>query len=127
MLVRLEVPNGDLVAIEVRYHRKKNCYTIYINPRNIGAIQAQSKTVSNYDKALKILIDEITPDINNSQVFLLSSMLSRFQELLLELGVELDDAQRHTSQNLKAKLTTSALTYHLFLSLDIPIWYVIAT
>ena len=57
MLVRLgEVPNGDLVATEARYHRSK-CYTFYINLRNIAAIQAQSKMDSKHDKALEIIIE----------------------------------------------------------------------
>ena len=69
MLVRLgEAPNGDLVAIVARYHRSK-CYTSYINPRNIAAIQAQSKMDSQQDKALKIIIDEITQEINDNQFF----------------------------------------------------------
>ena len=38
MLVKLNgVPNGDLVAIEARYH--KNCYSRYINRSSIAALQ----------------------------------------------------------------------------------------
>ena len=107
MLVRLgEVPNGDLVATEARYHRSK-CYTSYINPRNIATIQVQSKMDSQHDKALKIIIDEITPDINDKKVFQLSSVTSSFQELLSQVGVELEDVQRYTSQKLKAKLSSN--------------------
>ena len=37
MLNRLRgVPNGDLVAVEARYHRQKNCYTHYISDRHIN-------------------------------------------------------------------------------------------
>ena len=86
MLVRLgEVPNGDLVALKLDYHRSK-CYTSYINPRNIAAIKAQSKMDSQHDKAPKIILDAITPDINDNQVFQLSSITSRFQEFLSEVG-----------------------------------------
>lgn len=33
--------NGELVAIETRYHRKRNCLSTYINPRNV-AVQKKS-------------------------------------------------------------------------------------
>ena len=112
--------------LKLDYHRSK-CYTSYINPRNIATIQAQSKMDSQHDKALKIIIDEITPDINDNQVFQLSSITSRFQELLSEVKVELEDAQCYTSQKLKAKLSSNCLFYPLFLSLDILIWFVRVT
>lgn len=39
MLIRLRgVANGDLVAIEARYHRKKNCFSSYVNLRNFVAL-----------------------------------------------------------------------------------------
>ena len=38
MITRLHgVVNGDLVAVEARYHRKKNCVSTYINPRNVSS------------------------------------------------------------------------------------------
>ena len=67
----------------------------------------KSKKYSRYISALKIIIDEISPDINDNQVFQLSFIASRFQELLSEVGVELEDAQRYTSQKLKAKLSSN--------------------
>ena len=63
-----EVPNGDLIAIEAGYHRSKSCYTTYINRRNKGSVQAQPKLASNFDKALDLVIDEITPDITNDSL-----------------------------------------------------------
>jgi hypothetical protein len=48
MIRRLNgVPNGDLVAMEARYHRKRNCLSTYINPRNISA---QRKSVQRQHK-----------------------------------------------------------------------------
>ena len=44
MLARLrDVPNGDLVDVEARYHRTKSCYAKYVTERNISAQERQIK------------------------------------------------------------------------------------
>jgi len=42
MLTRLHgVPNGDLVAIETRYHRSKSCYLKYIKLQKLDVKQPE--------------------------------------------------------------------------------------
>ena len=42
MLTRHHVPNGDLVAIETRYHRSKSCYLKYIKLQKLDVKQPES-------------------------------------------------------------------------------------
>ena len=45
MLTRLNgVPNGNLVAIKAWCHRNHNCFSLYINPRNIAVQKSNPKT-----------------------------------------------------------------------------------
>lgn len=104
MLTRLfGVANGDLVAVEARYHRQKGCYPRYINDRNIKAQEKESATESSYQSVVKTLVDEFRPAIiNEKQVFVLSTLRSRFHELATEAGVE--NPERYRSFRLKRQL-----------------------
>lgn len=102
MLVRLsEVSNGDLVAIEARYHRKKNCYSSYIRPRSVFASQKQNELIKNEDNALKQLVSELQQQIvEEKQVFLMSTIKERYQKLISSLN------QTQKCNNLKSRLTS---------------------
>jgi hypothetical protein len=107
MIRRLNgVPNGDLVAMDARYHRKKNCLSTYINPRNISAQRKsiQDSTKSKHDIALLKLIEELKPKIEMKHVFLLNSLRNRYRELLEVEGCV--DPHLYTSQKLKERLMT---------------------
>lgn len=76
MIRRLnDVPNGDLVAIEERYHRKRNCLSTYINPRNVAVQKKSAKhsIQSIHDTALSRLTEEFKPKIEAKQVYFLNS------------------------------------------------------
>ena len=104
MLKRLGgVANGDLVATDARYHRKKNCLAHYIDSRKISKARGNEKNTSAYEKAIAELINEFSgPIVDKKDVFLLSTLKSRFQELVTEYGVEHPEV--YTSQKLKNKL-----------------------
>ncbi|CAC5361553.1 unnamed protein product [Mytilus coruscus] len=105
MLLRLsEVPNGNLVAIEARYHRKKSCIASYLNLKSIEATTKNvSETQTRYDEVLNELMTEVRSNIvEQKQVYLLSTLLSRFVERLAKSNGP--NAQQYRSQLLKAKL-----------------------
>lgn len=97
----LGIANSDLVAVEARYHRVKGCIVSYLNPRNIISKQGQYIESAHSD-ALHTLIDEYeAPITRDKQVFTLSTLTKRYNELLNDLGIHSDN---YTSQNLKQKL-----------------------
>ena len=103
MLTRLRgVANGDLVAVEARYHRIKNCVPHYISDRNIAAIDQLSKQEHIFSSMLSKLASEYLPALKDGEVFLLTSMRNRFQELLCGQGAV--NSENYTSQNLKKQL-----------------------
>lgn len=100
LLTRLQgVVNGDLVAVEARYHKK--CSTYY-NPRNITASAKVTSRETLFNKCIQLLIDEFKQSIEAKQVFLLTTITNRFKELLSENGH--GGSEKYTTQKLKHQL-----------------------
>ena len=76
MLTRLHgVPNGDLVAIEARYHRSKSCYLKYIKLQKLDVKQPEGSEKQAVKVTVGKLISEFqTPIIDDNQVCLLTSL-----------------------------------------------------
>jgi hypothetical protein len=92
MLARLYgVPNGDLVAYDARYHRTKNCLSKYLQGQ-ISTITYQIPDNDETDKfkiACRKLVSEFQHRIlQEKEVFLLTTLKQRYQELLEEEGIE---------------------------------------
>lgn len=104
MITRLQgVPNGDLVAIEARYHRQKSCYINYVSGRSITASKNRKQQFAAHSTSVRRLISEFTsPIIEHRQIFFLSTLRKRFLEILAEEGV--DHPGSYTSYNLKRQL-----------------------
>lgn len=105
MLTRLsEVPNGDLVAIEARYHRtRKNCYASYTSASSLAASKKQSLDENVYKSAVIQLMDEFKSSIiDEREVYLLSTLKERFCTILKEMDIQKPDA--YSSQRLKKRL-----------------------
>ena len=84
MLDRLySVVNGDLVAINARYHRQKACYASYINPTNIVAARSERK--SFHSKAMARLKDKYYGEITKGSVFTLSELTTQYRSILKDL------------------------------------------
>ena len=104
MLTRLHgVPNGDLVAIEARYHRLKSCYLKYIKVQKLDVKQPEDSKHAVKVAVGKLISELQTPIIDGNQVFLLTSLKKRFIELLKEEGVE--GANEYRSERLKKQLS----------------------
>ena len=58
MLARMLSPNGDLVAVEARYHRDKGCLRTYINERNVKAANT-TPDLSSHVKVCEMLKIEL--------------------------------------------------------------------
>lgn len=93
------VANGDLVAVEARYHKK--C-SLYYNPRNIAASTKDTSRETLFKQCLHQLIDKFKQHIKAKQVFLLTTISKRFKELLEEHGHS--GSETYTSQKLKQQL-----------------------
>ena len=104
MVARLYgVPNGDLVAVEARYHRSKNCFATYINERNISAHETKEHTESVIKVALHELIEEFRVSIIERRgVFLLTTLKQRYAELLGGKGVQ--HSEMYLTKRLKSDL-----------------------
>ena len=59
--------NGDLVAAEARYHRKKGCLSHYISERNIKALQSTPKKCE-LTTACEILKEEYKSTIEDQLI-----------------------------------------------------------
>jgi hypothetical protein len=83
MLNRLHsVPNGDLVAVEARYHRKKNCLPKYVQTASSATEQSTTIDRDAYTKAAFSLVAEIKKlVIDEKKVFQLNQLRTRFCEL----------------------------------------------
>ena len=104
MINRLQgVPNGDLVAAEARYHRKKGCVPKYTDHRKIAGTVKQTQLRDSYLAAGHHLKDELyTSLISDRQVVSLTSLKIRFCELAITEGV--DNPDSYKSYNLKRLL-----------------------
>lgn len=88
MLARLHsLPNGDLVASDARYHRKKGCFPTYVNQRNISALKSEDQ--NDFAKNLiKYMTDMFYEQIvTEKQVFLISTLTTECQKHLKAQGV----------------------------------------
>jgi hypothetical protein len=100
------VPNGDLAAIEARYHRQKGCLTKYY-AQNTYAFAActQNKNNSNdqtisYSKiAMKVKHEFQNLIMVDKKVYNLSTLKNRFNEIAEADGCR--DAKSYKSYNLK--------------------------
>ena len=87
-----QIANGDLVAVEARYHRSKGCLIAYLNPRNISAMSHEAKIEQNTHRIMQLLIEEFEkPIIEEKSVFLLSTLKIRFLELAKMESVEVSN------------------------------------
>lgn len=97
------VPNGDLVAIEARYHQGKNCLSHYISQRNVSSTKKDAQRKSVYCQAISKTKDEFYHQImEDRDVFLLTSMRARFAEIVQE--IEPGDPVLYKSCNFKTQL-----------------------
>jgi hypothetical protein len=107
MLARLcGVTNGDLMAADARYHRRKGCLGFYINPRNIAAAKQEQEHshVHAHKKAIMYLKEQWYDQIvEEKQVFLLTTLTQAYRELLHNEGVP--NSYLYRANSLKTQLT----------------------
>ncbi|CAC5394529.1 unnamed protein product [Mytilus coruscus] len=115
MLLRLsEVANGDSVAIEARYHRKKSCIASYLNPKSIeAAIKIFSETQTRYDEVLRELMTK-TPysDLVCSAEITVCDALRKAKQLLNVIQ-QSDEAQIGTLSSSGIRQTSDDSIIHL--------------
>ena len=83
--------------------RKKNCLLRYTNRIYIAKAKQESKDQTAFQKAIERIVEDFsTPILARREVFLLTSLRSRFQELAIEY--EIEHPESYTSQKLKNHL-----------------------
>lgn len=88
--------NGNLVAVEARYHRKKGCLASYLSDQHKSAVNTPRK--SKFEDAVKLLKSEIKDAIEiDKQIIEFSEIKSRIIELCAENSVDIGN------NNLKSK------------------------
>jgi len=101
------IPNGDLVAVEARYHRKPGCLATYLNARNIGATKTRSThtTTDTVEiQSLTELISEIKTDIELGGVFILSNLRKKYLSILERNEVTVESFQKYDTRFLKKEM-----------------------
>ena len=79
------------------------CNVHYVDEQNIASKVSQLKTTNIHKQAVHMLIEEFrSPIIEESNVFLLTTLRDRFRDLLKQLGH--DNPEAYSSQKLKLKL-----------------------
>ena len=68
--------------------RKKTCYLRYTNPIYIAKAKQESTDQTDFQKAIERIVEEFfTPILARREVFLLTSLRSRFHELVMEYEI----------------------------------------
>ena len=84
MLARMLSSNGDLVAVEARYHRDKGSLKTYTNERNVKAANTTPEKTSHV-KACKMLKNELYQTVvNEKRICELADLKERFIEIASE-------------------------------------------
>ena len=97
------VANGDLVAVEARYHRKKGCFSHYIKDKHVAAQQKEIDRTNANKKAIFELIEEYRPPIvQEKQVFPLTTLKTQFQEIAAT--AEIENSEVYSSHRIKKQL-----------------------
>lgn len=92
--------NNDLIAAEGKYH--KTCFASYISKSNLkhkGFKEIEGE--ASYDRAFKEMAAEISEGIYQGKAYDMSSLLSKYRELLEHKGIK---AERYSKQHLKLRL-----------------------
>ena len=94
MLARMLSSNGDLVAVEARYHRDKGCLRTYINDRNVKSINS-TPDKSSYVKACKILKYELYHSVaHEKRVCELAELKERFIDIASENKISVNSSMQ---------------------------------
>ena len=92
--------NYDLIAADAQYH--KTCFASYISKSNLKHKAFREKQgESLYEEMFDKMSSEITEGLKEGMAFDMTSLLSRYRELLAERGV---DATSYSKQRLKLRL-----------------------
>ena len=94
------IPNGDLVAVEARYHRKKACYLKY--KKKLCALPSTDISSDNAklicETVTKLMSEYYSQIIDDKHVILLTTLKNRFNELASESGIELTESCRFSTE-----------------------------
>ena len=92
--------NNDLIAAEAKYH--KTCFTSYISKSNLKHKSFKEvEGEASYDTAFKEMAAEISEGIYQGKAYDMSSLLSKYRELLEDKGIK---AESYIKQHLKLRL-----------------------
>ena len=92
--------NNDLIAAEAKYH--KTCFASYISRSNLRHKSFKEiEGEASYDTVFKEMAAEISEGIYQGKAYDVSSLLSKYRELLKETGIK---AESYSKQHLKLRL-----------------------
>ena len=92
--------NNDLIAAEAKYH--KTCFASYISKSNLKHKSFKEvEGEASYDTAFKEMAAEISEGIYQGKAYDMSSLLSKYRELLEDKGIK---AESYSKQHLNLRL-----------------------
>ena len=97
MIARLSGINGDLVAVEARYHRKQFCYRNYT--KVLQDIKCETQTDPKVE-TIKALKEKLHNDIELGEIFELTSLKQMYLEMSKENDMAAEDIDNRQFTNI---------------------------
>lgn len=100
MLHILNGVNGDLIAMEAKYH--KNCFATYVSKKSTLGLAKGEAVDSPHERAFRELVIDLNVGIEQGRAYDMTSLLAKYRDILVQKGATNPDS--YTTQNLKIRL-----------------------
>ena len=111
MLHILNGVNGDLIAMEAKYH--KNCFATYVSKKSTLGLAKGEAVDSPHERAFQELVIDLNTGIEQGRAYDMMSLLDKYRDILTQKGAT--NPESYTTQNLKIRLQkhfSNAIVFH---------------
>ena len=111
MLHILNGVNGDLIAMEAKYH--KNCFATYVSKKSTLGLAKGEAVDSPHERAFQELVIDLNAGIEQGRAYDMMSLLAKYRDILTQKGAT--NPESYTTQNLKIRLQkhfSNAIVFH---------------
>ena len=111
MLHILNGANGDLIAMEAKYH--KNCFATYVSKKSTLGLVKGEAVDSPRERAFQELVIDLNAGIEQGRAYDMMSLLDKYRDILTQKGAT--NPESYTTQNLKIRLQkhfSNAIVFH---------------
>ena len=111
MLHILNGVNGNLIAMEAKYH--KNCFATYVSKKSTLGLAKGEAVDSTHERAFQELVTDLNVGIEQGRAYDMMSLLAKYRDILTQKGAT--NPGSYTTQNLKIRLQKhfcDAIVFH---------------